>query len=1127
MNDYEDRLRLTYTAEDGEVAREIELPFVIGVLADLSGAASVPRALLDERPFEDVCADTLESLLQSRRPRVRFDVPDVLLGTGALSIDLTFTCLDDFTPASVARRVEAVGRGVDSGGELALKLATQLDLIVCHEHFRALEASWRGLAYLLRHTGRHPSVKVLVLDVTKSELHESLRFGQSSSGPLAQKLVDDAYGVSGGEPFGCLIGDYTFDQSESDCLLLGAMATIGAAIECPFVGAASPALFHLRSWDEMAGRRVVADLLELPEYTCWRSLRNSVNSRYLVLGVPRICDGPRPPGDVPESEPAMKVSTRSLNAAFVIGAAVAEAFGIRGSWGGLTESLRNVTRDMHPEVEPEPASARALAGCGLLAVPGVTADAVEAALPTVARVNPPVSQSAERGRGVAFHHVLLCSRFAHYVHAIIRDIDFLEAEDCERWLRNWLTQYVDGSPQTSSAATKILHPLTSADVSVKLEGIPPARFSATLRLELEDSPQRPDRAWWRRRVEIEYEVEREGQSERVRLPFVIGVLADLTGTLGQPRRPPGDREFVDVDADTFASWMKSLEPGVAFQVPNTITGQGALPVELRFTTMDDFSPGGVARALGATNALLQERQHLAALLLYLEGKSEAHHALRRLAADQRRLERLAAADFAANLETEADTIDAFQLVTLAGREAVARGLCCFARGALKTSALGAQQPAALIEELIRGLEESLGRQLNLVLHHPDFQQLERTWLGLHGLVRTAANGDGVRIRAFNISKRSLHSNLKRARGGPPSADVPPPDVADMLRSGEENQPVGCLIGDYHVDGGQEDLELLEGMSEIAARLHCPFVVGAAPSLLQMTGWIELPHSPRIPERVATSDLPWCAFKERDVSRYLFLALPRYLGRPPYDQRADVAGFRFVEAVRDHEEYSWLNAAYALGTLVVRSFGLDHWPGRVGGLGRGGTLDGLPSCRTAPPGRFANVACPTEILISDARARELAEYGLVPLVSRKNGTSATFFQVNAFHQQPSSGGSPASEDGGRGTELGFLLAASRFAHAITAMCHDNRNEAWLQDCEDLRMHLQEWVLGYVNADSTYASEYASRERPLASASIHVEPGTNPRGARSVTLEVLPYYRFDGFWKPLSMVVSISDPPARAR
>ena len=145
------------------------------------------------------------------------------------------------------------------------------------------------------------------------------------------------------------------------------------------------------------------------------------------------------------------------------------------------------------------------------------------------------------------------------------------------------------------------------------------------------------------RVQIEYDVEVYGAQKKVELPFVMGVMADLSGKPADPLAPVDDRKFLEIDVDNFDDRLKSCKPRVAFQVPNTLTGEGNISVDLTFESMDDFSPAAVAKKVDSLNQLLTARNQLANLITYMDGKSGAEELLGKLLSDPNLLKSLASA----------------------------------------------------------------------------------------------------------------------------------------------------------------------------------------------------------------------------------------------------------------------------------------------------------------------------------------------------------------------------------------------------------------------------------------------------------------------------------------------------
>ena len=145
------------------------------------------------------------------------------------------------------------------------------------------------------------------------------------------------------------------------------------------------------------------------------------------------------------------------------------------------------------------------------------------------------------------------------------------------------------------------------------------------------------------RVQIEYDLETYGAEKKVQLPFVLGVMSDLSGKPAEALAPVADRKFLSIDMDNFEDRLKAIKPRVAYQVPNTLTGEGNISVDITFESMDDFSPAAVARKVGGLNKLLEARTELSNLLSYMDGKSGAEELITKVLGDNTLLQTLASA----------------------------------------------------------------------------------------------------------------------------------------------------------------------------------------------------------------------------------------------------------------------------------------------------------------------------------------------------------------------------------------------------------------------------------------------------------------------------------------------------
>ena len=183
------------------------------------------------------------------------------------------------------RTIQNLIAGIDE------QLSQQVNQIIHHEEFQKLESAWRGLSYLVNNTETDEMLKIRFMSISKQELGRTLKrykgVGWDQS-PIFKKIYEQEYGQFGGEPFGCIVGDYYFDHSPQDVELLGEMARIGSAAHCPFITGTAPGVMQMESWQELANPRDLTKIFQNTEYAAWRSLRESEDARYLGLVMPRF-----------------------------------------------------------------------------------------------------------------------------------------------------------------------------------------------------------------------------------------------------------------------------------------------------------------------------------------------------------------------------------------------------------------------------------------------------------------------------------------------------------------------------------------------------------------------------------------------------------------------------------------------------------------------------------------------------------------------------------------------------------------------------------------------------------------------------------------------------------------------
>ena len=450
-------------------------------------------------------------------------------------------------------------------------------------------------------------------------------------------------------------------------------------------------------------------------------------------------------------------------------------------------------------------------------------------------------------------------------------------------------------------------------------------------------------------------------------------------------------------------------------------------------------------------------------------------------------------------------------------EAIESAVHTLAEQALAETALVSEDAVKTIESIIAELDRKLSEQINRIMHHEDFKALEGTWRGLHHLVSNTETDETLKIRVMNISKKEAQRTLRKFKGTLWDQSPLFKSLYEAEYGTPGGEPYGCLIGDYHFDHSPPDVEMLSGMAQIAAAAHSPFIAAASPTLMNMDSWQELGNPRDLTKIFQTAEYAaWRSLRDSDDSRYIGLAMPRFLSRLPYGSRTNpVEEFDFEEDVEgaDHSKYVWSNAAYAMGANVTRAFKLFGWCSRIRGVESGGMVEGLP-CHTFPTDDGGvDMKCPTEVAITDRREAELAKNGLMPLSHWKNTDYAVFVGAQSL-QKPAEYDDPdATANANLAARLPYLFATCRFAHFLKCMVRDTIGS--YKERGDMEKWLNNWITKYVTRDPSASDEVKARY-PLAAAEVVVEDVEGNPGYYTAKFFLRPHYQLEGLTASLRLV-----------
>jgi type VI secretion system protein ImpC len=453
-----------------------------------------------------------------------------------------------------------------------------------------------------------------------------------------------------------------------------------------------------------------------------------------------------------------------------------------------------------------------------------------------------------------------------------------------------------------------------------------------------------------------------------------------------------------------------------------------------------------------------------------------------------------------------------------------------------------RQIATLVEEVMQGsmrvsrdiestinariadIDVLLSRQLNAIMHAPEFQRLEASWRGLHYLVHQTETSTMLKIRVLNVSKRDLLRDLERA---------PEFDQSALFKKVYEEEygmfggaPFGVLLGDYEFGRHPQDMALLEKISNVAAAAHAPFIAAANPQLFNLDSFTDL-GVPRDLAKIFDSVeyAKWKSFRESEDSRYVALTLPHILMRLPYGKETvPVEGFNFEEDVdgTDHNKYLWGNAAYGLGTRITDAFAKYGWTVAIRGVMGGGLVEGLPTHTFKTDEGDVALKCPTEIAITDRREKELSDLGLIPLVHCKGTDYAAFFGTQSTQRPKKYDTDAANANARLSSQLQYIMATARFAHYLKALMRDRIGSFMSRgECEAF---LNRWINNYVVGSDEAGQEMKARY-PLREARVDVSEVPGKPGVYRAVAFLRPHFQLDELTVSLRLVAELPQPAGR--
>ncbi|HUZ63074.1 MAG TPA: type VI secretion system contractile sheath large subunit [Acetobacteraceae bacterium] len=429
------------------------------------------------------------------------------------------------------------------------------------------------------------------------------------------------------------------------------------------------------------------------------------------------------------------------------------------------------------------------------------------------------------------------------------------------------------------------------------------------------------------------------------------------------------------------------------------------------------------------------------------------------------------------------------------------------------------------DRAIAAIDRQLSKQLNEVIHHPRFLQLEGSWRGLNHLVMNSETGTSLKIRVMNATKRELSRDLSKAVEF---------DQSQLFKKIYENEfgtpggePYGALIGDYEWTNHPDDIDTLRLVSNVSAAAFAPFISAAGAGMFGFQDWPELSKPRDLAKIFETAEYTkWRSFRDSEDARFVSLVLPRVIARVPYGAATKpIDEFNYEEAPYSdagaaqsmgHGEYCWMNAAYVMGTRMTDAFAKYGFCTAIRGAEGGGKVENLPQHVFTSDDGDLDAKCPTEIGITDRREFELSNQGFLPLCHYKNTDYAVFFGAQTVQKPKKYDRPEATANAAISARLPYIMASSRFAHYLKVMARDKIGS--FMEATDCESWLNRWIANYVNTNDKAGQESKARF-PLREARIEVKEIPGKPGSYNAVAYLRPWLQMEELTTSLRMVARI--------
>jgi type VI secretion system protein ImpD len=426
-----------------------------------------------------------------------------------------------------------------------------------------------------------------------------------------------------------------------------------------------------------------------------------------------------------------------------------------------------------------------------------------------------------------------------------------------------------------------------------------------------------------------------------------------------------------------------------------------------------------------------------------------------------------------------------------------------------------------IIRLIARIDFLINKQLNLILHHPDFQALEAAWRSLQFLISNLNQQKRVYVKILDVSFKELQKDLLNA------IEFDQSQIFKKVYNQEYDiaggQPYGLLVGNYQFRPAPRDFEMLQALMKISAAAFAPFVASVSPHMFGVNDYAELKptlnfkHLFKLPQYQR-----WSQLRQEEDARFIGLTLPQFLLREPYNQYADKNSNRFfTEEPLCRNDFLWGSTAFAYAAVVCNTFHHSGWLADIRGISAdsytGGAIEYLPRNYFSVNKAKDIPKVATDIYLTDSQEKIFSEMGFISLRDNPHINTAVFYNTPSIQQPQRYSKEKAAQNAYLSGMLHYVLCASRFAHYVKIMIRDKIGK--FISAEECEYFIQQWLLKYCAA-SQHISNDARAKYPLNEAKVKIHANISDPGKYSCTLYLKPHYQLDEIQTHLKLVTHIT-------